>query len=308
MYHSMVILFTAMVLIHGVSGHLFPQVLLHSLTHPNEYKRQTDAQFQCVSDILDDAFSGNMSQFVLDCKVAAVVEVEADLSDPAQLQAVITLAYNSFCIPECGNIILDAYNDCGIFDALLPGSEELYIGLCGTNQNGDLCYKIYSDAIELITSEAFCYVTYATSNQCSCQSVLLEGISQQGCCINLYHDFRSDAGITDYYPRELYDGCSVTLPTDCNNSNVGTELVTSLPTHPPTNSPTNDPTNSPTNNPTNRPTSNSPTNNPMNRPTSTTLTNRPTNIPVNSNSSAQHVSFALTVTLILPVIFILFSA
>ena len=310
MYPAVVILCTAMVAIHGVSCHLFPQAILHPLTnvaHPNEYKRQANTQLQCVSDRLDDAFPGNTSQFVSACKLAAVMEVEADLSDPEQLQAVVTVTYNSFCIPECGNIILDAYNDCGVFDTLLPGSEDFFIGLCGTNQNGDLCYQIYSDTVELITSESFCYATYATSSECTCQSILLEGVSQQGCCINAFHKFRSDAEITDYNPRELYDDCNVALPMDCDNSQFGTEVVpTDRPTSSPTNTLTNRPTSSPTNNPTNRPTTN-PTDNATSSPPNSAM-NRPPNNPMDNTNSASHISFALTVTLILSVFAVLFRA
>ena len=113
-----VILCTAVGLLHGVNCHLFPQAILNTLrdkASPEEYKRQTNAQLQCVSDRLDAAFPGNTSRFVSDCRVAAVTEFELDTTNTAHLQAVITTVYRALCVPECGNVVHDAYNDCGVF-------------------------------------------------------------------------------------------------------------------------------------------------------------------------------------------------
>jgi hypothetical protein len=58
----------------------------------NTRDKQTPS-LQCFSDKLDDAFLGNTSQFVSDCELATMIEVEADLSE--QLQAVVPVAHHS---------------------------------------------------------------------------------------------------------------------------------------------------------------------------------------------------------------------
>ena len=167
---------------------------------------------KCVSDRLDAAFPGNTSSFVSNCKVAAEMDFEVDTSDTASLQAVVNTVFSVLCVPECGNVARDVYNDCGVF----PSIVELKGGLCGTNENGDSCYQIYGNALDLIESEIAC----TRSRQCTCQSELVEGVSEQGCCINVYHDFISGLGFFNYNPRGLYAVCNVNLPADCNNSTL----------------------------------------------------------------------------------------
>lgn len=228
MHPTLFVLLTAMVLLHGVSGHLFPRAIPHMLTKdmalPKDFKRQTDI-VQCVNDRIDAAFPGNNSQFVSDCRYSATEEFDlVDITDTENLQPLITSVFRTFCIAECGNVIIDAYNDCGYFDQLgLPGIETFLISLCGTNQNGDICYQVYGDALDFLTSEGSCYNSYTVSDQCSCQSELTNGVSEQGCCLDAYHDFRADVASSvgaDVNIDELYNACNVDLPTGCNNSPI----------------------------------------------------------------------------------------
>ena len=227
---SIAILCTSAILLHGASCHLFPQAITNSLTSI-KHKRQAipDSVVQCVCNELDAAFSGNNSRFVIDCKSAAIDEVEVS-TDSSVLQSIITKIYRTFCNPECGKVVLDAYNECGFFDAALPGTEELSIGLCATNNDGDICYQLYGLGLDLVSSESNCYNTYVSSRTCPCHSTLLSGVAQQGCCINVYHDFIS--GLNSYNPNALYRGCNVNRPGDCNNSPLAP--LQEIPTLPPT--------------------------------------------------------------------------
>ena len=103
---------------------------------------------------------------------------------------------------------------------MLPGTERFNIDLCGTNQEGDTCYELYGDGLQLVTSERSCYETYISSDVCRCHSTLVNGVAEQGCCIDAYHDFISGlAGA--YRPRPtLYSGCNVNAPAGCNNSPI----------------------------------------------------------------------------------------
>ena len=225
MQPSTVILCAVVILLHGVSCRLFPEVILDPLTTVNQlkdYKRQTISELrQCVSEGITAAFPGNTSSFVSACRASAtqnIIEYDSSSLNAAYLQSVLNTVYPTFCIPDCGNVALDVYNDCGVFDTF-PGSEKITADLCSTNEKGEVCYKIYGDGFNLITSERACYDTYQATDQCTCRSVLSNGVSEQGCCINIYHDFVS--GIPGAYnPDRLYSECNVDRPADCNNSPI----------------------------------------------------------------------------------------
>ena len=221
MHSTLVILLSAAVLLRGISCHLFPLAVFEKLTGmelSNQYKRHanTYAIVQCVNDKVDAAFRGNTSRFASYCKSILTRDEDLDFSNTLRLQSQITVIYNIFCIRDCGDVILEAYNDCRVFDAELPGSEELSVGLCGTNLNGDICYQLYGRGIDLVSTELSCYRNYTSLGVCSCQFDLSDAVDEQGCCINLYHNFFS--GLNRYNPDELYDKCNVTRPSSCNNS------------------------------------------------------------------------------------------
>ena len=211
-----------MAFLYGASSHLLPQATLPLVMNgviPNEYKRQASDDinkvFQCDSEKLDTVIQG--SHFVLNCKSAGIQEFDfsiIDFNDSSLLQSVVTGVYQILCIPECGDVILDAYNDCGVFD-VFPGEEKYFIGGCGKNQNGDFCYEIFSDAIDLFDTELSCDTSMGT---CSCQSELSAGITNQGCCIDAYHSLFESVDISTYNPGSLYSACDVNLPKGCNNS------------------------------------------------------------------------------------------
>ena len=168
--------------------------------------------------------------------------MELDLSNP---QPQIDSFYSLYCIPECGDTINEAYDECDAYRDLLPGTERFNIDLCGTNQEGDTCYELYGDGLQLVTSERSCYETYISSDVCRCRSTLINGVAEQGCCIDAYHDFISGlAGA--YRPRTLYSSCNVVAPAGCNNSPVGSSVSspTTRPTTPTTSSEATRPTTS----------------------------------------------------------------
>lgn len=228
MHLIVLVLFTATALLDDVSGHVFPPTISHMRTKSMDlprYKRQGDTE-QCVNDKLDAAFSGDNSNFVVsNCKLSARELLK--LIDTSDSQSTINSIFGTFCDPECGNVIIDAFNDCGHFEqAGVSNLKGFIIGLCGTNQNGDICYQIYDDAIFQLYSEQNCYnFNYIILGTCTgCRNTLSQGVKEQGCCLNTYHNFVSNAGAGwDYsYAKadELYDACNVNLPKGCNNSPI----------------------------------------------------------------------------------------
>ena len=182
------------------------------------HKRQTPGQRQCIEEKMDAYFQGNTSVFVTNCKNAALREV--DLNMRAALQQQIEPIFSAYCNPECGIVINDVLNECGVYSSTFPGSEKLNVDLCGTNEDGTKCYRLYGKALDSITTEASCYRTLTSSGVCTCSSDLRDAVEEQGCCIDAYYDLFS--GIPNVYsPRALYEGCNEDFPTDgCNNSPV----------------------------------------------------------------------------------------
>ena len=217
-------LFTVTVLLDDVSGHLFPPAISHMLTDelalPKDYRRQSDSSAQCISDKLDAAFAGD-NAFASNCRFLEFELEGVIINDTSSLQSTINSYYSTFCIPECGNVIIDAYNDCGIGtgEFSLPVYVDFLIGLCGTNKNGEKCYQKYGDAIDLLINVTYCYFDYTANDVCNCRSELLEAVREQGCCHNVYHDF-NHIWQAHIIADDLYDACNVDLPTGCNNSPI----------------------------------------------------------------------------------------
>ena len=222
------VLFAATVLPDDVSSHLFPPAISHMLTDeltenmeiPKDYKRQLDSSLQCVRDKLDAAFAGDNSQFASDCRFLEFELEGIDFNDTSSLRSAINSFYSTFCIPECGDVVVDAYNDCGIGDGEFSVHVNFLIGLCGTNQNGEKCYQKYGYAINLIFDVAYCYGDYTDNNACNCRSELVEAVKELGCCHNIYHDYVNYLWQDQIKADELYDACNVDLPTGCNNSPI----------------------------------------------------------------------------------------
>ena len=145
----------------------------------------------------------------------AANEVEDD-------QDFLNLAFQVLCLPECGNVFLDVYEECGIFDET-PGFRELFIGLCGNNQ-GTPCYQYYDSALNASLDTAVCYDNYRQTRMCQCENELRTAVESQGCCLTVYQDFVQAIAVSSgfvYNPDEVYGYCNVRNPGDCNNSPLG---------------------------------------------------------------------------------------
>jgi hypothetical protein len=180
-------------------------------------KRQTDADDaaaalqQCALDRFDAVFQGNNSRFVMECRATAVLGNELNFTQ----QSDINDFYGIFCTPECGNVFLDAYDVCGAFEN--PEERSYLAGLCGSNDNGNFCYEIFLDSINLLGSAYSCAMN---SEECVCGD-LSEGVRRQGCCVDNLHELVVilDDVFGDFVPEEVYGNCSVSLPeAGCTNS------------------------------------------------------------------------------------------
>ena len=188
-------------------------------------KRQTPQQDidLCVEAEIDERVSGSQ------CKTR-VNDIEIALGDAANEveddQDFLNLVFQVFCSPECGNVFLEAYEDCGVFD-VTPRFREFFIGICG-NYRGTPCYSFFDSAINASIDTTLCYFDYQQTQMCQCEDELRTAVESQGCCLTVYQDFfqaiatsREDA----YNLDEVYGYCNVSNPGDCNNSPLGASGV-----------------------------------------------------------------------------------
>ena len=96
----------------------------------------------CYDDELDDSLRGESSQFIEECKDNAfgLLLIFSYMS-----QSSVNTFGRTFCMPKCGNAILAAYEACSGEELSSP-RKDFYIGLCGTNADGNRCYEIFFNA------------------------------------------------------------------------------------------------------------------------------------------------------------------
>ena len=208
----------------GASCYRFPrpQAILNRLlaNHPHSkdiiHKRQTNSD-ECVDDELESADVNSA------CRLTAQEEEQLDFDELSQSS--FDIIFREFCKPECGNAVLAAYIDC---DAVEDELIDLFVGLCGTNQNGEQCYQRLESTLNFVLdTELSCFVNSTASGECDCKSELSQAVEEQGCCLDVYHDFITDLLDSEgfrYIPRELYDNCDVNLPGGCNNSPISSSV------------------------------------------------------------------------------------
>ena len=205
----------AAVLLHGASGSDPPRGTAHKLLQHIVGKRQVN--IGCLNEKLQDLYSDN--DFLAQCQTAAYDGADLDLSSLVY-QSTINTIFQQFCEPECGNPILEALADCGAEDYII----DFYVGLCGTNADGDSCYEGFVTATSFVQRETVCVANYDQYGSCSCSSDLSSVVEQLGCCVNVYNDYYMN--FVEFDVDELYDGCGVETPRDCNNSPIsGSNVV-----------------------------------------------------------------------------------
>ena len=181
------------------------------------YKRQT----ACIRDELDTAGVSNA------CKLIDPTVVVDDINTISQSE--INNIFGEICSPECGDAILEAYENCGEIKKDEQFIVEFITSLCGTNKNGMRCYLLFDSARDHSSIEASCFDEFTNHGVCTCQPELLEEVEEQGCCLETCQDFFTGI-FPDYDPLALYNECNVNRPEGCNNSPLGNSSVSLVST------------------------------------------------------------------------------
>ena len=211
MYPPVAVVCTTAILLHGVSC---SQAILEHVSNVRPfnrvYKRQGDnvPPLPCALGKFDAFYKGNNSNFVRNCRSAILGLADVGIITN---QSAINIHYRTVCIPECGNVVLDAFDDCGVFNIEnIEGQRSYTAGLCGSNENGSFCYEYISDSGRLIVNADSC------SDECDCDGIS-EIIQREGCCIDGVN--RLDLFDDRFNLNDAYTKCRISVPdTGCNNS------------------------------------------------------------------------------------------
>ena len=98
---------------------------------------EPDNFLECILDKFDAFYEGNNADYVTDCR--SIIDNGFDIAIIYDDQSAINNFYRTLCTPECGTIVLDAYNACET-----GGGHEIsdaVFGFCGSNEKGDVYYE-----------------------------------------------------------------------------------------------------------------------------------------------------------------------
>ena len=227
MYTSLVVFCSAMLLIHGVSCNRYKAAVLKAVDKIQSHSKVTKGdtrQFadNCVDNEVDSA------DLSAQCEQELFVLERLDLDFDNAPQSSFNALFSVLCNPECGQPIFDAIRECGTFDDS-PGLFDFFIGLCGTQANGNKCYSSVVSGLDAVDSEADCYVDFVQTGRCTCRSNLQDAVSEQGCCLDLYLDyvgtFLDEEYDMDFDIDDLFEECNTNLPGGCNNSPISSSVA-----------------------------------------------------------------------------------
>ena len=214
MFRSVLIFCSATILLRGVSSHLFSKHFLElkkSTHHLKDFKRQGDED--CIVIKL---FGGPPECLFM---AASFADDAISFED---LPSVI-------CDDTCGKLFLDIFGECG----RMNGTQiQLLADLCYRNQNGDLCYNALNNFIQAIENLPDTVCPFIDTCSSTCQSAVSQGVSDAGCCFNVFLDFLTDEDPTlTAYMMEQLRSCNVNVPPGCNNSPMGSSSTIFHVTH-----------------------------------------------------------------------------
>ena len=227
MYTSLIIFCSAMLLIHGVSCNRYKAAVLKAVDKIQSHSKVTKGdtrQFDddCAENELDSAdISAQCEQEFL-----ALERLNLDFDNAPQSS--FNALFRVLCNPECGQPIFDALRECGTFDDS-PGLFDFFIGLCGTQANGNKCYSSVVSGLDALDPVVDCYIDFFQTGRCICRSDLQDAVSEQGCCLDLYYDYLGTILDEDYDVDfdidDLFEECNTNLPGGCNNSPISSSVA-----------------------------------------------------------------------------------
>jgi hypothetical protein len=126
--------------------------------------------------------------------------------------------FPELCRPECGQVLIDAWQDCNVYDDI-KDFANLLIAMCASN-GGSMCYSNFNELFEYTTNGEKCYDEVFESSTCSaeCSTIVADGIESYGCCVNAAIDYVEAVEDAKDEVAAVFSACGVTRPSRCTNS------------------------------------------------------------------------------------------
>jgi hypothetical protein len=126
--------------------------------------------------------------------------------------------FPELCRPECGQVLIDAWQACNIYDDI-EDVANLLIAMCASN-GGSMCYSNFNELFEYTTNGQQCYDSLPENGTCTseCSRGTAEGIDMYGCCVNAAIDYLEETFDSKEEVAALFSACDVTRPPPCTDS------------------------------------------------------------------------------------------
>ena len=126
--------------------------------------------------------------------------------------------FPELCRPECGQVLIDAWHTCNIYDDI-ENFANLLIAMCASNGDST-CYSNFDKLFEYTTNGQQCYDSLPENGTCTseCSRGTAEGIDMYGCCVNAAIDYLEETFDSKEEVAALFSACDVTRPPPCTDS------------------------------------------------------------------------------------------
>ena len=201
------VVMTVMALYHTVLGN-----------HPLQKRNQalTPEKMACIRT---EFMRSNPSKVCT--TVEAALELLYSVNDVISAIGTRLDLFNAFCVPSCGQAIINAWTTCRIYNNV-RSTGELLINLCSANGRRP-CYRDYAQLMVAFRDGSTCF-NGLQSGSCStdCRTDITLDIQNYGCCINIpimYFDAIDEADV-NASANILFNNCRVHRPPVCPSTGL----------------------------------------------------------------------------------------
>ena len=151
-----------------------------------------------------------------------------------------TSTFTDFCRAECGQVLIEAWQECGVYEEV-EDVASLLVGLCAERNNDvnkTACYTFTTEIFQYYSDGLDCYNDLkANDSVCSdeCKGGAQYGADTYRCCVNVGLQYKEEED--DEEPTELerllkvYEQCDVTQPKVCTNNPLKLPSSSSATSH-----------------------------------------------------------------------------
>jgi hypothetical protein len=174
----------------------------------------SEEEIACIARTLTSQLNDNAACANVATQLASLYEsfdVVQSLSQRLNL-------FPELCRPECGQVLIDAWQDCNAYDDI-EDVANLLIAMCASD-GSSMCYSNFNELFEYTTNGERCYEEFFETSTCSaeCSTIVADGIESYGCCVNAAIDYVEAVEDAKDEVAAVFSACGVTRPSRCTNS------------------------------------------------------------------------------------------